>query len=223
MPAWMPKPTIRRVHWSMTSSTQWLRKIADSHRNRSMLQRLSFVCPRKVSHEGPHESGSGWYRTARMRRTTSLSIAMPKARAICCAIRGQPQVGFRCFMSTTAAITSWVGLFGPGFFGTPDEKSRRYFRLVRARWSVKNVEGFMTIAERINRRGRMRSAHKLATMRSEGRRLGERLRERLRIRSCCLTSTDSASTERAPPGPASRATVANRCRNRTARSRMARS
>jgi hypothetical protein len=25
---------------------------------------------------------------------------------ICCAIRGQPQLGFRCFMSTTAAMIS---------------------------------------------------------------------------------------------------------------------
>jgi hypothetical protein len=33
--------------------------------------------------------------------------------------------------------------------------------------------------------------------------VGERFRERLRISSCCLTSTDSATTERAPPGPAS--------------------
>jgi hypothetical protein len=54
-------------------------------------------------------------------------------------------------MSTTTAMTSWVGPFGPGFFGTPDEKSWRYFRLVSARWSLKSVEGFMTIAERINR------------------------------------------------------------------------
>jgi hypothetical protein len=37
----------------------------------------------------------------------------------------------------------------------------------------------------------------------------------------CLTSTDSATTERAPPGPVSRATVATRCRNRTTRSRTA--
>jgi hypothetical protein len=49
----------------------------------------------------------------------------------------------------------------------------------------------------------------------------DRFRERLRIRSWCLTSTDSATTERAPPGPANRATVARRCRNRTARSRTA--
>jgi hypothetical protein len=79
------------------------------------------------------------------------------------------------------------------------------------------------IAERISRPGRMRSAHSPATMRSEKRRFGDRFRERLRISSWCLTSTDSAITERAPPGPASRATVFSKCRRRTARSRTARS
>ena len=48
-----------------------------------------------------------------MRRTTSLFMGMSKAKVICCAIRGQPQVGFRCFMSTTAAMTSRLGPFGP--------------------------------------------------------------------------------------------------------------
>src|SRR3954465_2385537 len=67
----------------------------------------------------------------------------------------------------------------------------------------------------------MKTAHTPATTRSAGRRLGDRFRDRLRIRSWCLTSTDSATTERAPPGPASRATVASRCNNRTARSRTA--
>ena len=79
--------------------------------------------------------------------------------------------------------------------------------------------GFGTIAERISRLGRMRSAHRPVTTRSESRRVGDRLRARLRISSWCLTSTDSATTERAPPGPASRATVARRWRKRTARSR----
>src|SRR6266571_6745023 len=77
--------------------------------------------------------------------------------------------------------------------------------------------------QRINRRGRMSSAHRPATARSERRRLGDRFRERLRISRWCLTSTDSAITERAPPGPASRATVASTCRKRTARSRTAQS
>jgi hypothetical protein len=58
---------------------------------------------------------------------------MPNAKAICCAILGQPQVGLCRFMSTTAAMTSWAGPFGPGFFGTFDENSRRYFRVVSAR------------------------------------------------------------------------------------------
>jgi hypothetical protein len=34
----------------------------------------------------------GW---ARILRTTSLSISMLNAKAICCAIRGQPQLGLR--------------------------------------------------------------------------------------------------------------------------------
>ena len=42
-------------------------------------------------------------------------MEMPKARDICCAIRGHPQVGFRCFMLTTAAMTSWLGPLEPGF------------------------------------------------------------------------------------------------------------
>ena len=50
----------------------------------------------------------------------------------------------------------------------------------------------------------------------------DRFCERLRISSWCLTSTDSATTARAPPGPASSATVASRCRRRTARSRPGR-
>jgi hypothetical protein len=47
--------------------------------------------------------------------TTSLFMGIPKARVICCAIRGHPQVGFHCFMSTTAAMTSGLGPLGPGF------------------------------------------------------------------------------------------------------------
>ena len=149
-----------------------------------------------------------------------LVDGIPKAKAICCAIRGQPQVGFRCFMSRTAAITSWLGPFGPGFLRALGENSRRYFRFFSVRWRLKSVEGFSTIADRISRPGRMRSAQTPATMRSPRRRWGARFRERLRMSSCCLTSTDSATTERAPPGPTSWATVAIRCRNSTARSRM---
>src|SRR5262249_57994972 len=51
------------------------------------------------------------------------------------------------------------------------------------------------------------------------RRLGARFRVRLRMSNCCLRSTDSATTDRAPPGPASWAIVVSRWRTRAARSR----
>ena len=35
-----------------------------------------------------------------------VSSGMPNAKATCCAIRGHPHVGFRCFMSRTAVMTS---------------------------------------------------------------------------------------------------------------------
>jgi hypothetical protein len=45
-------------------------------------------------------------------------------------------------MSTTAAMTSRLGPFGPGFFRTADENSRRYFRVVSARWRRRRVDAF---------------------------------------------------------------------------------
>src|SRR5262245_51624216 len=90
-----------------------------------------------------------------MRRTTSLLVGKSNANAICCAMRGQPHVGLRCFMSTTAATTSRLGPRGPGFCRTVGENSRRYFRVFSARCRRKNVAGFKTIAERISRLGRM--------------------------------------------------------------------
>ena len=44
-----------------------------------------------------------------------------------------PQVGFRCFISTTAAMTFRLGPFGPGLFCGVDENNRRYFRVTSAR------------------------------------------------------------------------------------------
>jgi hypothetical protein len=76
-----PKPTMRRVHWSIRTRTQCGRRTADSHRNRSRLHRLSFARPRAMSQDGPAESGFGRYRAARMRHTTSLLIGIPKAKA----------------------------------------------------------------------------------------------------------------------------------------------
>jgi hypothetical protein len=80
---------MRRVQWSITTSTQSARRAADSHRNKSRLHRLSFVCPSAVSQDDAAESDAGAGRSARMRRTTSLLIGIPKAKAICCAMRGR--------------------------------------------------------------------------------------------------------------------------------------
>src|SRR5262245_3186238 len=73
-PRCAPKPTMRRVQWSIKTSTQYVWRTADSHRNRSTLHRLSFAWPRTVSHDGPQDSGVGTYRAARIRRTTSRSM-----------------------------------------------------------------------------------------------------------------------------------------------------
>src|SRR5215472_9272202 len=64
----------------------------------------------------------------RIRRTISLSIATPKAKAICWAMRGEPQVGFRRFISTTAPMSSFSGPFGPGRRPRFDENNMRYLR-----------------------------------------------------------------------------------------------
>jgi hypothetical protein len=52
--------------------------------------------------------------------------------AICWAIRGQPQLGLRCFISTTTRMSSALGPFGPGFRRRFGENSIRYFRLLMA-------------------------------------------------------------------------------------------
>src|SRR6266850_1366388 len=114
-----------------------------------------------------------------MRRTTFLSMGIPKARVICCAIRGHPQLGFRCFMPTTAAMTSWLGPLGPGFIGSVDEKSRRYFRWISARCRLNSVDGLKTIAERIKRPGRTKIAHRRILPRS---RHGQRMLTNFGIR-----------------------------------------
>ena len=49
----------RRYLVAPRGHTQWVRNVADSHRNRSILQRLSFRCPMKLSQEGPPEGCSG--------------------------------------------------------------------------------------------------------------------------------------------------------------------
>src|SRR5262249_49024 len=58
--SWIPNPMIRRVFWSMTTNTQYVRNATDSKRIRSRLQKLSFMWPRNVSQDGPSPFGTGW-------------------------------------------------------------------------------------------------------------------------------------------------------------------
>jgi len=177
---------MRRVQWSITTRAQYVRRTAVSDRNKSRLHRLSVACPRTVSQDGPAESGLGSDRTARLRRTTSLLMEMPKAKAICCAIRGQPQVGFRRFMSHDGGDDVLARSLRAGLH----RRLGREEPAILPRFQHSNsVDGLKTIAERINRCGCIKSVHRPATTRSEARRLGDRVRERLRISSWCLTST----------------------------------
>jgi hypothetical protein len=139
---------------------------------------------------------------------------------ICSAIRGQPHVGLRCFISTTARITSAFGPFGPGLALRFGENSSRYFRCTKARWKCSRVDGLKTIATRRKRIGMIQSAQNPAIRRSKIRRFGARRRERLTISSWCLMRTDSATTARRPPGRASRKTVTITWTSSTTRSRM---
>src|SRR6516225_10120267 len=62
-------------------------------------------------------------------------------------MRGQPQLGLRCFISTTASMSSALGPFGPGFRRRFGENRTRYFCLLKALSRPSSVEGFRTIAE----------------------------------------------------------------------------
>jgi hypothetical protein len=109
---------------------------------------------------------------------------------------------------------------GPGFCLRFGAKRTRYFRFWRALWRFNRVEGFRTIAERIRRAGFMNKEHNPTTKRSHARRFGARFRERFRIRSCCLTRIDSATTDRIPPGLQSRESVTMTWMKRMTRSRI---
>src|SRR5215472_9463772 len=60
-------------------------------------------------------------------------------------MRGQPQLGLRRFMATTASMRSWSGPFGPGRWRRLGENKTRYFRLLAccgnaAEWKVSEQE-----------------------------------------------------------------------------------
>src|SRR5215471_3862977 len=72
---------------------------------------LNFQRDAAAKTEGEERNNGGENST---RRTTSLSISMPKVRAISWAIRGQPIRGLRRLNATIASMSSCDGPFGPG-------------------------------------------------------------------------------------------------------------
>jgi hypothetical protein len=67
---------------------------------------------------------SGW--------RTALVIVKPETIIGWHRQRAQPQVGLRCFISTTAAMISWPVLLVPGFFRALAENNKPYFRFFSA-------------------------------------------------------------------------------------------
>ena len=129
-------------------------------------------------------------------------------------------MGLRRFLATTASMSSRFGPLGPGRQRRLEENSQRYFCFLSRLGRGRRVEGFQTMAERRIPAGRMNRVHQPVMIRSTGRRLGARLRPRWRISSGCWTSTDSATTQRKPPGRASRTTVTIKGTNRLTTSRI---
>jgi hypothetical protein len=62
-------------------------------------------------------------------------------------MRGEPQLGFRRFISTTAPMSSFSGPFGPGRRPRFDENNMRYLRFLSRLWKYSRVERFNTMAE----------------------------------------------------------------------------
>src|SRR5262249_51554617 len=99
------------------------------------------------------------------------------------AIRGQPQVGLRCFIATTVRMTAASGPLGPGLLLRLGENNSRYFRRTNARWKFNKVAGLSTMAARARRVGFTKREQNAAMNRSETFRLGARRRERFTMRS----------------------------------------
>jgi hypothetical protein len=117
----------------MTTKTQWVRIVADSHRNRSILQRQA------VFHV-PKESQPG--RTTRVlsrpvvtgenpANYVFVDLDVERQGDLLCDSRTAP-VGITVLISTTKWMSSALGPLGPGFRRRFGENSVRYFRLLMA-------------------------------------------------------------------------------------------
>ena len=141
----------------------------------------------------------------------SLSISIPNALEICCAIRRHPNRGFLRFISTMVWMSSFEGPLGPGLPLLRGEKNSWYLRFLSASWNLSSVEGLMTTATFESRRGLTNSDHQPNRNRSRAVRLGARRWGRVTTSSCCFRRRFSAITALAPPGPRCLATVVSKC------------
>jgi hypothetical protein len=133
-----------------------------------------------------------------------------KARAISCAMRGQPIRGLRRLNATIASMSSFDGPFGPGRRWPPDEKSSRYLRFLSASWNLNKVLGFRMTASLGIRPAGTNSDPRPKTTRSNEFKFGARRRARLLMTNWCFSNRDSATTARTPPGRRSLAMVVSR-------------
>src|SRR5215472_1873979 len=81
----MPNPMIRRVNWSITTSTRCVRRLSDSQRNRSMLHKL-FECIRTEMRKGSPEgynAENGYSQPARKPQTGEPYERQPLYRIRC--------------------------------------------------------------------------------------------------------------------------------------------
>src|SRR6516164_5326501 len=81
----MPNPMIRQVNWSITTSTQCVRRLSDSQRNRSMLHKL-FECIRTEMRKGSPEgynAENGYSQPARKPQTGEPYERQPLYRIRC--------------------------------------------------------------------------------------------------------------------------------------------
>src|ERR1700735_1065079 len=74
-------------------------------------------CPRYINVPSPapcHANEAGVVKQSKWASASFDCKVEGKGKVICSAIRGQPQRGLRCFISTTAWTSSVLGPFGPG-------------------------------------------------------------------------------------------------------------
>jgi hypothetical protein len=181
------------------------------------LHKLSFACPRTVSHDGPAPSAFGVC-TERRECVAPHPCSWNRRPSRSVARFVDSPCRIPLFMSTTAAMTSRLPPLGPGFLGPVYERAAGDI----SGWSALDggagaLKVFRTMAARTGRLGRMSSVHAGDHPVAEAE-VGIVAGSRLRISSCYLARTDTTARPRLD-GRAWQ--PSSRWITRTARSRMA--